>query len=942
MSVNRIFSLLLILLFSCVGSVFGQSADQLYSGGRQAFTDGLWPTSASQFTRLLREYPEDHRADSAAYMAAVAYYNAGDYERSIRILEAFPGSYPDSAWNQRVAYWEGLGRYARNDWNGAARAFRRQTEMTAETAYRDRALLYLGACYEKLEDWEEAEEVYTTLESLSRDYELISRAVFRLGQIRLADDRPSEALVSFNRLAFDYPDSPLSSEADYWVAECHRRMGRDESALESYRIFLSRVYESGYRAHALLEAARLSASVGEDQDALAYLDLREQEWAGGSDSERPAVVRIRAASYLRTGQLGPARENYSEILRKPVNRAEEQSAAFNLAQTWIGTRDEIRAVSYLKRASRGPDDRISSDALYTAGQILLLAGNDDGADSLGELADRYPADDRREEALRLVVKTRTDQDRLQDAIDALDDLVFDYPDSAEAPSYLFLRGDLHLDMGDESRALSDYAEITRRFPRSEFLSDSFSRIGFVYAGRGEHIRAADYYLKSADAAGGVSGGNKGRRAVYSAGVALSNGRDTAGAVRQFSSLVEADPSGAWGIEAAYHLGETYYDDGEYRKAREAYAVAARYGDDNWAFESAYAIGWTWFRQSDWEAAEEAFENAYSAGVTPEQKARSRYRVGLSVASSGDWSGSLSHYESSLEYGRASWREEALYQYAWALLNQDRREDAFDAADTLSREYPASSLPADLPFRMGENSMSAGDYTAAIEWYDICVVKYPDTAIAGKAGLRAALASREAGRPADAAARYADWVFSNPGDPGVSAAARSWADALLASGDPEAAADAAGRVLEADPDLTGFAVPVVLAWVRIDGIPTESAEFLDRMGENEDLPPTDRAEALLLRAHLYRYEGQNNRARQIYEVLIRDIPGRIGAESQEGLARSYADEGRLDEAAEAYLAVPYLFPDETDLAARALREAERLYREAGRDEEADRIRQRIGS
>jgi hypothetical protein len=88
------------------------------------------------------------------------------------------------------------------------------------------------------------------------------------------------------------------------------------------------------------------------------------------------------------------------------------------------------------------------------------------------------------------------------------------------------------------------------------------------------------------------------------------------------------------------------------------------------------------------------------------------------------------------------------------------------------------------------------------------------------------------------------------------------------------------------------------------------------------------------------DGKPERSRQIYEVLVRDIPGRIGAEAQEGIAGSFADQGKIDEAAEAYLAVPYLFPEQTDLAARSLREAEKLYREAGRDDEADKIRSRI--
>lgn len=933
------FIMYIFLFFAAAGGLSAQSADQLYSGGRQAFTDGLWPTSASQFTRLLREYPEDHRADSAAYMAAVAYHNSRDYDRSIRLLESFPGKYPDSAWNMRVAYWEGLGRYALGDWQGAANAFERQGRLLDEPSYRERALLYLGACREKLEEWAEAEDVYLRLEQDSQDYEISARAVFRLGQIRLADERPAEALTSFSRLAFDYSGSSLARDVEYWIAEAQRRLGRDESALGSYRNFLAAVYESEYRSHALLEAARLAARSGNDEEALAYLDLREREWSAGTDADRPTVLRIRAASRFRTGQLAAARADYQEILRHPASDSEAQSAAFDLAQTWIGTADELNAVAYLEEASSGPDPRISADALYTAGQILLASGAGRGARYLEALATDFPEDSRREESLRLVVTTYRGNN-VPAALEALDILIPDYPESEYLPSYLFLRGELFLAEENQTDALRDYGRITREFPGSDYVSDSWSRIGYIYAERGEHVRASEHYLSAADSAGGLSGGEKGRRAIYSAGVALLNGRDTRGAVELFSSLVQSDPSGPWGVEAAYHMGEAFYDSGDYEAARDAYSVAARYGNSHWAFEAAYALGWTWFRQSEWEHAAEAFELAVEAGMDNEQISRSRYRVGLSLASSGNWEDAISHYRRALEYGRAPWREEALYQYSWALLNLEREQDAFEIADILAREYPESDLPADLPFRMGENFMAAGDYPRAVEWYDICTQRYGGSSISDKAGLRAALAIRESGDSVEAARRYGQWIAAHPEDPGSLAASRSWAEALKSSGDPAAAEEARELALVIDPESDGIAVPVVLAWVRVSGIPADSAEILDNLAENENLPAADRAEALLLRAHLYRNEGRYGRARQIYEVLVRDIPGHVGAESQEGLARSYAEEGRIDEAAEAYLAVPYLYPEESDLSARALREAEKLYREAGRTDEADKILERI--
>ncbi|RKX73161.1 MAG: hypothetical protein DRP49_07945, partial [Spirochaetes bacterium] len=150
----RCFFLLLFTLLFSSALLWAQSADQLYAGGRQAFTDGLWQTASSQFSRLLREYPEDLRADSAAYMGAVAYYNDGEYQNAIDVLVLFPRRYPDSPWNQRVAYWEGLARYEKDDWSRAASAFEKQTRITEDRTYRERSLLYLGACWENLDNLE--------------------------------------------------------------------------------------------------------------------------------------------------------------------------------------------------------------------------------------------------------------------------------------------------------------------------------------------------------------------------------------------------------------------------------------------------------------------------------------------------------------------------------------------------------------------------------------------------------------------------------------------------------------------------------------------------------------------------------------------------------------------------------------------------------------------
>jgi TolA-binding protein len=237
-------------------------------------------------------------------------------------------------------------------------------------------------------------------------------------------------------------------------------------------------------------------------------------------------------------------------------------------------------------------------------------------------------------------------------------------------------------------------------------------------------------------------------------------------VELFKSLLQSDPSGAWSVEAAFHMGEALYDNEDYEAARNAYEITVRYGDAEWVFEALYGIGWTWFRESDWNRAALSFEKAAAAGVNDEQRARSRYRAGLCMASAGDWENSLVYYDQALAAHLGNWREEALYQKAWALLNLDRTEEAGETAAVLAREYPDSELPGDLPFRMGENAMAAGDYADAILWYDRCIADYPESEIAVRAELRAALASRESGNPEAAAERYGLWVLGHSENPGA--------------------------------------------------------------------------------------------------------------------------------------------------------------------------------
>ena len=938
------------LFFLCLSGLEAQSANQIFRAARSAFSDELWPTAARHFLHFIKSWPDDIRADSAAYMAAISFYNTADYRNSIKLLAFFSRDYPDSVWNQRTNYWLGLAYFESEDWESAALAFRQQARLEDEKTYRERTLFYLGATYERLGHWSEAAQAYSDLIVMGRSFKLVSDSLLRLGKMQMAMGKYEEALDSFRNLAYNYSESPISTEANYWIGQTLVMMRHREEALQSYQDFLETVYNSPNRSHALLEAARLSLYLDKHSEALAYLDMRDREAV--SDNSSPpqdasvklAMLKIRASSWLNLGKIIEARRAYMAILKEQLPPRERQRTEFNLAQTWVGTDKMALAVPYLEKASSGPDALIRADALYLAASIEFHQKSDRAESHWKRFVDEFPGENRREEVLRfLVAYWRSRADR-QKAIQFLGLLLGDYPDSRNRPDYLFLRGEEYLAAGDSTSALRDYGGVLEDFPDSiQNAADSASRIGFVYAGRGEHVRAASYYVQAADLLGGVSGGKEGRQALYSAAVAFSNGGETEQALKYFSLIIDDNPSAVWGVESAYYRAEMFLDLGMLEEARQSYQIAIQYGDKEWQFDATYGMGWTWYREKEQDRAAQYFNKAMQLASNPQKASLAAYRMALSLAAAGELEESLVILDKVLEMDVAERREKTLYQKSWVLLNLGRDDDFDVALTALRREFPESDLPADIYYRMGNRLLDEGDYLESIRWFDLCGRYFENSDLAIQAELRAARAAALSGNLPDSSRRYRNWVQRHPGHSGLMSVVRSWSG-VLRHMDAEAPIQAALNLLTGLPLVNNEAVtaPVKLVWLARNGVEKISAGILEDMVNNPSLSSIDRDEALLLRTGLYLEDGQYERARQVYETLVRKDDGRIGALAQEGLARSFLGLGQMDKAADAYLALMYLYSDQEDVVRRAKVEAVRLLKLTGREDEVRKLTEDFGS
>lgn len=808
---HRIYRFFCFILF--VGSlheVSSQTADELYREARRAYTTEVWDKANSLFTRFLRDYPDDSRGDSATYLVAVSYYNDKKYHQCLNVLSRFSDTYPDSPWNRRIAWWEGISRYALGDWKAASLAFERQSKILEEAIYGQRSLVYLASCYDELQEWTLAEKTYITIIETVNDYEVVSNAIFRLGRIKLINGQAHEALDEFSRLAYRYSSAKVARGIEYWLAESYRAIGEREKALSSYIDFLSKVYESPNRSHALLEASRISVDMRRYEEALAYLDLRQKELDSLNDSHTDEILRIRASSWLGSGNLSKARNALIAITKKTKDAGERQSVFFQLAGTWMNTGNTVKVLSYLKQSAKGPNPAIAADSLYLAALISFQDNQTIAAQYIEQFTRKFPEDRRRVKSLEMSVYVWIKNNKPSKAIADLDILIREYP---RLDLYFLLRGQLLFSEGYVRKALQDVLMFTRRYRGSAYLYQAYFLMGVIYDALGEYLDAAESYTQSAELIKDGLQESLKQQALYFSGIAYRNGNSLEQAVNIFSVLSKKGISRGIRAESTFQLAESLYLMEDYAAARDAYVMSLNFDEVPWEYDVFLGIGKTWMRESHQVEAEKAFELA--SQVVGNRDDGVLYEDKIDLVLDTLWEDMLLSYEDLQSEKIDLISTELLYQKILLMITLGRMDEAKQLVQQITID--SDSYTSSLMLSIASAFHKFGEFHQAVilyeQWFDVNFQEIPD--------------------------------FINSDDlhdTGLMGVIESWSEALVDAKEPSLAMRSVEIIREKLENNRVLSMPIVLAWIRISHASPEILELLREIIDDKTLPDNYRDEA----------------------------------------------------------------------------------------------------
>ncbi|MEO5929777.1 MAG: tetratricopeptide repeat protein [Candidatus Kapaibacterium sp.] len=287
------------------------------------------------FRKLIASYPTSPRRDGYGFNIGSIYQ--GNNRDSLAIAEfmAFPDRYPESKLLPQVAFALGDIYYNNESYDSALVYYRRVLDDYPNSTVVPPALDAVRFTLNAMGRGQEAVAIIDSFQVRNPNRIPPDSLDFRKAGIVLEGGDFPGAILLYNRIAEQYPNSPVVPDAIYQVARGYEYLGNRDSAALYYR----RVVD-GYPA----SAAAPNAQVEE------------------------------ANLMLRAGQWSEAANSYEQYLTKYADRERDNEAHYGIAQARLALRDTLGALEEFRMvldSSRGKEDDLFLDKSRVATARLI-------------------------------------------------------------------------------------------------------------------------------------------------------------------------------------------------------------------------------------------------------------------------------------------------------------------------------------------------------------------------------------------------------------------------------------------------------------------------------------------------------------------------------------------------------------------------------------------
>ncbi len=574
----------------------------------------------------------------AMYSAAVALHRAEKYAPSDEVCAEFMKTQSRSDLAPQVLFLSAENRFLQKDYERAAAQYKEfldlkdaPADLAARTHFRlgwihryakryERALEELtlvddsaagktvagevgylkGVCYFELKKYPEAALAFNAYLQGGDTARFGDDALLKLAVAKSKQNRPKEAMESFERLLRDYPKSDLLPQARYQLAECCYDLKQYGKAIENYRKVADRQPPDELAPYALFGIALCRFEAGEWKAAAESFGQVADD--GKNPELIPQAFYRKGSSLMKLSKWEEAESAYRTLL-KLFPKHELARASMMLIGTCLQERKqwaEAAAVFQSVISDYAPD-KDQARMFYELGWSWREAGKDsESLEAFRKLADSFPNDPLAGDALFYMAEAKYKEPaspvtaeaaakRLDAAREMYGKVLARSKDKRLADKSIYRIGWCCWQTGKYKEAAEAFDRLCHEYGDSELVPDALFQAGLSFAKAADQQHAMERYET-------LLGNSKyaGFKYLPEAALGLGEAKLAAGqpaaAAKIFSAWLAKNEKHPAAAQAQFLAGRAHYDLKEYDAALESFGRVPGLTRSDLAAQAQFYVG----------------------------------------------------------------------------------------------------------------------------------------------------------------------------------------------------------------------------------------------------------------------------------------------------------------------------------------------------------------
>ena len=432
-------------------------------------------------------------------LAGESLYNLG------RADEAVPYLWKYCAEADRPApsafYILGVNEYEKGDYDAAVKLF--QQAIGSHSAMEQSAWLYLGQSYLKRGDKSQALMAFENAYKIDYDREVRETAFYNYAVARMDGGRVpfGNSVGLLESFLSEYPDSPYSTDVQRYIITGYMSDNDYTGALKAInRVKNPSAEVLAAKQRVLFVLGTREYSSGRVADAITHLTEAKSLARYDASIARQCDMWLGDCYYTRGNYDEAARSYLSYIKATPESaRSEQALARYDLGYTRFAQErfkdaltDFSDAVALINRGVTGLPSSLGADSYCRMGDCSYYMGDYATAETDYKKAyDLNPSSG--DYALYQYAMMKGLQKDYNGKIASIDNLISRFPSSGLLPQALLEKAESQSALGDTKAAVNTYNELVRKYPGTAPGRNGYLQLAITYINNGDRAKGIDTY-----------------------------------------------------------------------------------------------------------------------------------------------------------------------------------------------------------------------------------------------------------------------------------------------------------------------------------------------------------------------------------------------------------------------------------------------------------------